>query len=90
MGQFTIESLQPIPGGYWKAVVSTSATEETDGRAFGLSSTLTFRFKHHPDGSVRELLQRTLDEARRCHTNQADVLRDAALPQGFEDTESDG
>lgn len=79
MGQFTIESLQPIGGNYWKAVVSVSDVEDQQGRSFGFNNVLTFRFKYHHEGSALGLLQHTLDEARRFQTASSAILLDAGV-----------
>ena len=81
MTRFEIESLQPIGGDFWKAKVSVGTPETIEDREFAQWATLTIRFKYHLDGNAEGLLQRALDEARRCLSLSSAYLQDHALPE---------
>lgn len=81
MDNFSIEKLQPIGGKLWLAEVVVKNDETIGDREVAQVATLRVRFTTDPSEPVEVLLQRAVDEARRCLSLSSAYLQDRALPE---------
>ena len=81
MDLFSIESLQPIGGNLWLAEIVVKTEETVDDREVAQVARLKVRFTFDPSAPVEALLQRAVDEARRCLALSSAYLQDRALPE---------
>ena len=81
MLKFSIERLQPIGGDLWRAEVIVRTEETLGTREVAQVAALTVRFTIDTSSPVEELLQRAVDEARRCLALSSAYLQDRALPE---------
>lgn len=74
MESYSIESLQPIGGGFWKAVVQSKHVEDIEDREFGQEAIAIVRFKYHHDGSAAGLLEAAYHAAKRTLSLGIDAI----------------
>ncbi len=81
MDLFNIETLQPIGNGLWMAEVIVKNEETIDGNEVAQVAKLRVRFMFDISGSAESLLQRAVDEARRCLALSSAYLQERDLPE---------
>ncbi len=87
MNSLYVEELQPIGDGLWKAEIVVKNEEDINGIGVAQVSTLRVRFTYDVSDSVEGLLQRALDEARRCLSLSSAYMQEKGLPELFEQLE---